>query len=85
VQCRGDGEAIVDTWSAEVAMDDAAQVGSSGTDAIQTASAITPDGTCAAGDLLIWQYSVDATGTTATVATNNFLGFKMEYTSNVGD
>ena len=85
VQCRGEGETIVDTWSSEVAMLDAAQVGSSGTDTIQTASAITPDGTCAAGDLLIWQYSVDATGTTATVTTNNFIGFKMEYTSNVGD
>jgi hypothetical protein len=85
VQCRGDGETVADTWSAEVAMDDAAQVGSSGIDTIQTASAITPAGTCAAGDLLCWQYSVDATGTTATVATNNFIGFKMEYTSLVGD
>ncbi len=84
VQCRGAGEAVVDTWSSEVAMDDAAQIGSSATDTI-TSAAITPDGTCVAGDLLIWQYSVDATGTTATVATNNFIGFKMEYTSNVGD
>ena len=65
-------------------MDDAAQIGTSGIDMI-TSAAITPDGTCAGGDLLIWQYSVDATGTTATMTTNNYLGLKMEYTSNVGD
>lgn len=84
VQCRGEGEAIADTWSSEVAVD-ITQTGSSKVDIAETASAITPAGTCAAGDFLAWQYSVDATGTDATVATNNFIGVQMEYTSLVGD
>ena len=85
VQCRGAGDTIVDTWSTPVVMDDAAQNGSSAIDTV-TSGPITPAGTaCGAGDYLIWQYTVDATNTTATMTTNHYLGFKMEYTSDVGD
>jgi len=83
IQCRGLGEAIADTWSGEVALD-LTQVGGSAVDTATTAP-ITPAGTCEAGDMLIWQYSIDATGTDATVATNNIIGVKMEYTSDIGD
>jgi hypothetical protein len=83
VQCRGDNEAIVDTWSSEVGLD-LTQTGGSAIDNV-TSGAITPHSSCQSGDMLIWQYSVDAGGTDATMATNNYLGFKMEYTSNVGD
>lgn len=83
-QCRGDGETPSSTWGTEVAIDDAAVTGSNNNDQI-TSGAVTPAGTCAAGDTLYWRYQVDATGTTTAVSTLHFLGFKMEYTSNVGD
>lgn len=83
-QCRGNGEVPSSTWGTEVAIDDAAVVGSNSNDHT-TSAAVTPAGTCAAGDTLYWRYQLDATGTTTAVATLHTLGFKMEYTSNVGD
>lgn len=77
--CRGTGETIDNTWGTEIAMDDAAVTGSSGVDNIVSA-AVTPNGTCVAGDFLIWRWQMDATGTTTAVATLHFLGMKMEYT-----
>lgn len=82
--CRGAGETINNTWGTEVAIDDAAVTGSNGVDHT-TSAAMTCDGTCAAGDTLYWRYQMDATGTTTAVATLHFIGWKMEYTSNVGD
>ena len=83
-QCRGNGEVPSSTWGTEVAIDDAAVVGSNSND-ITVSGAVTPAGTCAAGDVLYWRYQLDAAGTTTAVATLHTLGFKMEYTSNVGD
>ena len=83
-QCRGAGETVNNTWGTEIAIDDAAVTGSSGSD-ITTSAAITCDGTCAGGDVLYWRYQMDATGTTTAVATLHFVGWSMEYTSNVGD
>ena len=83
-QCRGAGETVNNTWGTEVAIDDAAVTGSNAVDNT-TSAAVTPNGTCAAGDTLFWRWQMDATGTTTAAATLNLLGMKMEYTSNVGD
>jgi hypothetical protein len=77
-QCRGNGEAPSSTYGTEVAIDDAGVVGSGAND-MTTSAAVTPTGTCAAGDMLYWRYQVDATGTTTAVATLHHLGFNMEY------
>jgi phosphatidylethanolamine-binding protein (PEBP) family uncharacterized protein len=78
-QCRGNGEAVSNTWGTEVAIDDAAVVGTNSIDQT-TSAAVTPAGTCAAGDMLWFRYQVDAAGTTTTAATLNHIGFNMEYT-----
>jgi hypothetical protein len=84
-QCRGNGETPSSTWGSEVAIDDAAVVGSNSNDHT-TSVAVTPAGTCVAGDTLYWRYQLDATGTTTAVATFHTLGFKMEYpTTLAGD
>jgi hypothetical protein len=77
-QCRGNGEVPSSTYGTEVAIDDAAVVGSNSND-FTTSAAVTPAGTCAAGDMLYWRYQVDAGGTTTAVATLHHIGFKMEY------
>ena len=77
-QCRGNGEAPSSTWGTEVAIDDAAVTGSNQND-MTTSAAVTPAGTCAAGDMLYFRYQLDATGTTTAVATLHHLGFTMEY------
>ena len=82
--CRGAGETVNNTWGSEVAIDDAAVSGSNIVDHT-TSAAMTCNGTCAGGDTLYWRYQMDATGTTTAVATLHFVGWKMEYTSNVGD
>lgn len=78
-QCRGPGEAVSNTWSAEQAISDTNVTGSNGTDQVAAASTLTPNGTCAGGDMLWFRYQVDATGTTTAMATLHFLGFGMEY------
>ena len=82
--CRGDAEAINSNWGSEQAIDDAGVTGSSGRDTT-TSAAVTPHGTCAAGDSLWFRWQLDATGTTTAVATLHFLGVKMEYTTTIGD
>jgi hypothetical protein len=77
-QCRGNGETPSSTWGTEVAIDDAGVTGSNNND-FTTSAAVTPAGTCAAGDMLYWRYQLDATGTTTAVATLHHVGFKMEY------
>ncbi len=77
-QCRGNGEAPSSTWGTEVAIDDAGVTGSNQND-MTTSAAVTPAGTCAAGDMLYFRYQLDATGTTTAVATLHHIGFRMEY------
>jgi hypothetical protein len=77
-QCRGVGEVVSSTWGTEVAIDDANVTGSSGVDQT-TSAAVTPAGTCAAGDMLWFRWQLDAAGTTTAVATLHFLGFDLTY------
>lgn len=77
-QCRGAGETPSSTWGTAIAIDDAAVTGSSAED--KTASAaVTPAGTCAAGDHLFARYTLDVTGTTTPEATLNFYGIGVYY------
>lgn len=81
-QARGAAETVNNTWSAEIAIDDAAVTGSNALDTT-TSAAVTCDCTtsCQGGDILYWRWSVDATGTPTTdYSTLNIIGMKMEYT-----
>ena len=82
-QCRGNTEVPSSTWGTAIAIDDAAVTGSNAND-FTTSAAVTPAGTCAAGDMLYFKWTMDAGGTTTAVATLHFLGFKIEYTANRG-
>lgn len=79
-QCRGNGETVSSTWGTAIAIDDAAVSGSNIND-MTTSAAVTPAGTCAAGDMLYFRYVLDATGTTTATATLHHLGFYVKYTS----
>jgi len=93
IQCRGNSDILDNTYGTEVAADvDFDASGTCGGSACVTnevaavtTAAITGNGTCAAGDMLIWRGQVDATGTTATVADVHVIGVKMEYTTDIGD
>jgi hypothetical protein len=78
-QCHNNGEAVDTTWGSVVELDDAAVTGSNKNDMI-TSTAVTPAGTCAAGDMIYfrWQYDATANPTTA-AATLNHVGFRVEY------
>ena len=78
-QCRGAGETVSSTWGSEVAIDDAAVTGTNTND-LTTSAAVTPAGTCAAGDMLYFYYALD-TATTTAVATLHHLGFHLTYSS----
>lgn len=77
-QCRPAGGTINSTFGTEVAIDDAAVSGSNIVD-MTTSGAVTPNGTCAGGDMLNFKWQLDAGGTTTAVATLHILGIKMEY------
>jgi hypothetical protein len=79
-QCRGAGEAVSSVWGTEVPIDDTAVTGSNAND-LSTSAAVTPVGTCAAGDMLYFKYHLDANGTTTATATLHHLGFHMTYSS----
>ena len=79
-QCRGNGETVSSTWGTAIAIDDAAVTGSNAND-MTTSAAVTPAGTCAAGDMLYFRYVLDATGTTTATATLHHIGFYVKYTS----
>lgn len=77
-QCRGAGETPSSTWGTAVAIDDAAVTGSNAEDKTLSA-AVTPAGTCAAGDHLFVRYTLDVTGTTTPEATLQFEGVGVYY------
>lgn len=78
-QSRSNGEAPSSTYGTEVAIDDAAVVGSGSNDMTTSAAATCAGTTVAAGDMLYWRYQLDASGTTTAVATLHHLGFRMTY------
>lgn len=79
--CRALGTAFNGTYGTEVEVDDAALVGSGAIEATLSA-AVTPNGTCAAGDLLFVYIDVDASDNpTTAAATLNFLGADIFYSS----
>lgn len=74
--CRGPGEE--NAYGSEAAIDDAGVTGSEAID--RSSAAVTPGGTCAAGDTIEFQYQLDATGTTTDVTTLHFMRAWVEYT-----
>lgn len=79
-QCRGAGETPSSTWGTSVPIDDTNVTGSSAIDHT-TSGAITPAGTCAAGDSLFLRWTLDVTGTTTAEATLRIFGGKVTYSS----
>lgn len=77
-QCRGTGETPSSTWGTSANIDDAAVTGSGAEDRTLS-GAVTPAGTCGAGDHLYVRYTVDVTGTTTPEATLNFYGIGVYY------
>ena len=79
-QCKGDTEALVATasYGSEVVWTDTL-TGSSGVNRA-TSGAVTPSGTCAAGDFLAFYIDIGAANTTTAMATLHTFGFKMYYT-----
>lgn len=76
-QCRGAGVAVNSTWGTSQAIDFSV-TGSNKNDYSQSA-AVTPNGTCAVGDMLYFRYVLDATGTTTATATLHHVGFRLAY------
>lgn len=82
-QCRNATTTVNSIFGTAIAIDDAAVTGSNAIDQT-TSAAVTPDGTCAGGDILFWTVTTAIEGTSA-AATLHFVGVKMEYTSDIGD
>lgn len=79
--CRAFGTAFNGTYGTEVEVDDAVLVGSGAIEATLS-TAVTPNGTCAANDMLFLYIDVDSTDNpTTAAATLNFLGAKVLYNS----
>jgi len=91
-QCVSDEDPATGTWTANQGLDITWVTGDVQYDTQKvTATAITPDGTCAAGDILYWRYVVCDTGTPPTtgcsasthdVVNTRVTKVKMEYTQN---
>lgn len=81
-QCKGDTETLVaiSSFGTEVVWTDT--MTGSGAVNKATSGAITPSGTCAAGDLISVSIDIGATNTTTAMATAHILGFKLIYSSN---
>lgn len=80
-QCKGDTETLVaiSSFGTEVVWTDT--MTGSGAVNKATSGAITPSGTCAAGDLISISIDIGATNTTTAMATAHILGFKVTYSS----
>jgi hypothetical protein len=80
--CRSVTDTINSTWGSPIAMDENV-TGTNGLDLL-TSAAVTPNGTCAGGDMLYWRWVV-STDTTTTMSSLHILGMKMEYLWAHGD
>lgn len=76
-QCKGTTETVNSTYGTAIAMD-GSMTGSNANNMI-TSAAVTPNGTCAAGDMVYFKYVVDSVGTTTAMATTHTLGFTVRY------
>lgn len=81
--CAGDGETISGSWGTAGAHSMA--VGGQWSQQLSNGPLVTPAGTCAGGDILYWRWRVDDAQTDAVMASWRFTGFKIEFTTNVGD
>ena len=81
--CRGDSDSVNSTWgtaqNASITFSTANDIEHA------TTAALTPNGTCAAGDTLFWRAVMDDTATTTAVATAHIMAVKMEYTATISD
>jgi len=78
--CRALGSSFNGTYGTQVEIDDAAVAGSGAIEGTLSA-AITPNGTCAAGDMLYGYIDVDAADNpTTAAATLNFVGVEIFWT-----
>ncbi len=80
-QCHGAGEVLDSTWGSAVAADVSITTANQQVNA--TSAAVTPSGTCAAGDFLAWRYVVDNVNFSTNAANSKVLGVKMEYTASL--
>lgn len=76
-QCRGAGDAINGTYGTAVASD--VSITTANLIAEATTAAVTPNGTCAAEDWLLWRYVVDAANFSANAANSKVLGVTIKY------
>jgi hypothetical protein len=76
--CRGNDEAIDNTWASEVAFDTDFD-GLAQWDQISDTATITPNGTLNSGDHCYFRYAVDAAGTDATMTDVFYLGMEVGY------
>lgn len=78
-QCKGDTESLVAiaSYGTEVVWTDTMSGSSKVNKGVS--GAITPSGTCAAGDFVAFYVDIGATNTTTAMATAHILGFKLEY------
>src|SRR5688572_2647195 len=78
--CRSDSDTVDGTWGTAVST---AITFTTQYDVEQFwSAAVTPNGTCAAGDTLFWRAVMDSAATTTQVANTYILGMKMEYPTN---
>lgn len=78
-QCRGNTETVSSTWGTAIALDLTNVTGSNAHNTF-VSNAVTPAGTCVAGDLLAVRYVFDSASTSAS-ATLHFVGFTITYSS----
>jgi len=76
MQCRGDSEAVNNTWGGEITLD--VTFDTQYDLEFATSAAVTPDITCVAGDHLYVRWQQDATGSDGTI-TAHILGFSLVY------
>src|ERR1051325_941445 len=79
-QCRGAGEVISSTYGTAVAAD--VSITTAKQIAEATTAAVTPTGTCAASDWLLWRYVIDAANFSTNAANAKVIGVSMKYSVN---
>ena len=71
-QCRAAGTTVNSTWSTGVGAD--ITITTANQNAMSTAVALTPNGTCSAGAMLSWRYVIDAANFSTNAANTRIIG-----------